>query len=78
MVLQIIERAVSDVHYIDHAQFSIVKVVVGSYVEALSWTHGILSTPAITSYELIVFEVLSLACSVTAFIGSLFLRQHKL
>ncbi|KAF1849201.1 MFS general substrate transporter [Cucurbitaria berberidis CBS 394.84] len=58
---KIIERAVSDVHYADKATPLIGKAVIGSYVEALTWTH-----------------VVSLACSITAFVGSLFLRQHKL
>ncbi|KAF2008123.1 MFS general substrate transporter [Amniculicola lignicola CBS 123094] len=59
--LKIIERAVSDIHYIDHAKPVIASAVVSSYVEALTWTHGY-----------------SLACSMTAFVASLFLRQHKL
>src|SRR5690242_13805667 len=37
---QIIDRAVSDVHYIDKVKPLIAKVIVGSYVEALTWTHG--------------------------------------
>ncbi|KAJ4372895.1 hypothetical protein N0V83_003186 [Neocucurbitaria cava] len=57
----IIERAVSDVHYIDEAKPPIAKAVMGSYIEALTWTH-----------------VLSFACSITAFLGSLFLQQHRL
>ncbi|KAF2119489.1 major facilitator superfamily transporter [Lophiotrema nucula] len=37
--MKIIERAVSDVHYIDHASPTIAKAVIGAYVEALTWTH---------------------------------------
>jgi MFS family permease len=37
---KIIERAVSDVHYIDKAKLSIAKAIVDSYIEALTWTHG--------------------------------------
>ncbi|KAF2791573.1 MFS general substrate transporter [Melanomma pulvis-pyrius CBS 109.77] len=58
---KIIGHAASDVHYIDHAKPAIAKAVVQSYVEALTWTHG-----------------LSLLCSSTALIGSIFLGQHKL
>lgn len=39
---KIIQRAVSNVHYIDHAKSDVVKAVVGSYVEALTWTHGMI------------------------------------
>jgi hypothetical protein len=38
--LKIIESAVSDVHYADHAKPSVGGIVVRSYVEALTWTHG--------------------------------------
>lgn len=38
--LRIIEKAVSDVHYVDKAIPSISKAVAGSYVDALTWTHG--------------------------------------
>lgn len=38
--LQIIESAVSDVHYIDKVKPLIAKVIVSSYIEALTWTHG--------------------------------------
>ncbi|KAF2683010.1 MFS general substrate transporter [Lentithecium fluviatile CBS 122367] len=58
---KIIGRAISDVHYADHAKPSVGKLVIRSYVEALNWTH-----------------VFSLACSLTAFFVSIFLRQHKL
>jgi MFS family permease len=37
---KIIERAVSDLHYIDKAKPSIAKAVVNSYIDALTWTHG--------------------------------------
>ncbi|KAI8933411.1 hypothetical protein NX059_010026 [Plenodomus lindquistii] len=37
---KIIEHAVSDVHYIDRAKSGIAKVVLGSYIDALTWTHG--------------------------------------
>ena len=30
----------SDVHYIDTAKPLIAKVIVNSYIEALTWTHG--------------------------------------
>ena len=30
----------SDVHYADHVDPSVGGIVVGSYVEALTWTHG--------------------------------------
>jgi predicted MFS family arabinose efflux permease len=35
-----IEHAVSDVHYIDEVGSQIAKAIVGSYIEALTWTHG--------------------------------------
>ena len=38
--LEIIEKAVSDVHYVDKVAPSISKAVAGSYVDALTWTHG--------------------------------------
>lgn len=37
---QIIERAVSDIHYIDNAKPRVARAVVSSYIEALTWTHG--------------------------------------
>ncbi|KAJ4287749.1 hypothetical protein N0V90_012453 [Kalmusia sp. IMI 367209] len=37
---KIIERAVSDVHYAEHTKPDISRIVVDSYVNALSWTHG--------------------------------------
>ncbi|KAH7087357.1 major facilitator superfamily domain-containing protein [Paraphoma chrysanthemicola] len=58
---KIIRHALEDVHYAGKAKEKIAKVVVGSYIDALTWTH-----------------VLSLVCSLIAFVGSLFLRQHKL
>lgn len=38
--MQIIERAVADVHYAEHAKPAVSRVVVASYVDALTWTHG--------------------------------------
>ncbi|PSN72115.1 MFS general substrate transporter [Corynespora cassiicola Philippines] len=58
---KVIEEAASDVNYLDHARPAIASIVRSSYIEALTWTH-----------------VLSLTCALTAFVGSLFLRQHKL
>lgn len=37
---KIIEKAVSDVHYVDTATPQIAKAVIGSYIDALTWTHG--------------------------------------
>lgn len=37
---KIIERAVSNIHYLDHAKSAVAKAVVRSYVDALTWTHG--------------------------------------
>ncbi|KAF2727601.1 MFS general substrate transporter [Polyplosphaeria fusca] len=37
---KIIERAVSDVHYIDLAKPRVSQAVVGAYIDALTWTHG--------------------------------------
>jgi MFS family permease len=37
---RIIDEAVSDVHYVDKAKADIANAVVGSYIEALKWTHG--------------------------------------
>ncbi|KAF3034327.1 hypothetical protein E8E12_005324 [Didymella heteroderae] len=59
--IKIIEKAVSDVHYIDKVKPLIAKVIINSYIEALTWTH-----------------VVSLACALTGFVATLFLRQHKL
>ncbi|KAF1950460.1 MFS general substrate transporter [Byssothecium circinans] len=59
--LKIIERAVSDVHYSDHTKPRIAGIVIGSYIEALTYTH-----------------VLSIACSLAAFTGTVFLKEHKL
>lgn len=39
-IRKVIEHAVSDVHYVDEAGSSIAKAVIGSYIEALTWTHG--------------------------------------
>ncbi|ORY11738.1 major facilitator superfamily domain-containing protein, partial [Clohesyomyces aquaticus] len=39
--LKILERAISDVHYIDVAKPRVADAVTASYVEALSWTHGV-------------------------------------
>ncbi|KAJ8108073.1 hypothetical protein OPT61_g8425 [Boeremia exigua] len=58
---KIIEKAVADVHYIDRTKPLIANAIVGSYIEALTWTH-----------------VVSLACALTGFIATLFLRQRKL
>ena len=33
-------EALSDIDYIDRAKPEIARAVVGSYVEALGWTHG--------------------------------------
>lgn len=72
----IIERAVSDVNYVDKATPTVVKAVVGAYIDALTWTHGKKVMPQTrTSLTKTVF---SLACSLTALVGTLFLRQHKL
>ncbi|KAH7130146.1 major facilitator superfamily domain-containing protein [Dendryphion nanum] len=58
---KIIEEAVSNIHYLDYAKGAVAKAVVGSYVEALTWTH-----------------IVSLICSLIAFVGTLFIRQHRL
>lgn len=39
---KIIARAVSDVHYVDKARSVVANAVLGSYVDALTWTHGTL------------------------------------
>ena len=39
-IRRVVERAVSDVHYVDRAVPAVARAVVGSYVEALTWTHG--------------------------------------
>jgi MFS family permease len=74
--LRIIEKAVSDAHYIYRATPSIVRAVEGSYIDALMWTHGKLTTE--WARELLTDTVLSLACSLIALLGTMFLRQHKL
>ncbi|KAH6622024.1 major facilitator superfamily domain-containing protein [Boeremia exigua] len=58
---KIIEKAVSDVHYINKVKPDIANAIIGSYIGALTWTH-----------------VVSLACALTGFIATIFLRQHKL
>jgi MFS family permease len=73
---RIIEGAVSDVHYVNKATPLIGKAVVGSYVEALTWTHGKSKRPHVR--KRLTSTVLSLVCALTAFVGTLFLRQHKL
>ena len=73
---EIIEHAVSDVHYGEKAKPLIANAVVRSYVEALTWTHGEPPLPLLR--VLLIVLVLSLACALTAFSGSIFLRQHKL
>ncbi|KAF2451016.1 MFS general substrate transporter [Karstenula rhodostoma CBS 690.94] len=59
--LKIIERAVSDVHYAEHAKPAISHIVVASYVDALTWTHvlslacsilGFISTAFLTQHKL--------------------------
>jgi MFS family permease len=72
----IIEVAVSDVHYVYRAKPLIVKAVVGSYIDALMWTHGKFTIRRVQS--LLTSTVLSLTCSLIAFVGTMFLRQHKL
>jgi MFS family permease len=37
---RIIDEAVSNVHYVDKAKAVIANAVVGSYIQALEWTHG--------------------------------------
>jgi predicted MFS family arabinose efflux permease len=39
-ISKIIDKASRDVHYVDRARPEIARAVVGSYVEALTWTHG--------------------------------------
>ncbi|KAH4085759.1 hypothetical protein HBI67_099330 [Parastagonospora nodorum] len=73
---RIIGKAVSDVHYVDRATPQVVKAVIGSYVDALTWTHG--KVTETHNYKTLINTVLSLACALTAFVGSLLLRQHKL
>jgi hypothetical protein len=73
---RIVAKAVSDLQYIKKAKPLIVKAVVGSYVVALTWTHG-KSIKSHTNTTL-TKTVLSLACALTAFVGSFLLRQHKL
>jgi MFS family permease len=72
----IIGKAASDVHYVDRATPQVAKAVIGSYVDALTWTHG--KGTNTRNYKTLINTVLSLACALTAFVGSLLLRQHKL
>lgn len=72
----IIEEAVSNVHYIDQATRSIAKAVVGSYVDALTATHS--KSVMYFSMRLLTTLVLSLAFTIVALVGTSFLRQHKL
>lgn len=77
MKSNIIRKAVSDVHYVYRATPQVAKAVVGSYVDALTWTHGKAPTKTHT-HKILINTVLSLACALAAFFGSLLLRQHKL
>ncbi|OLN87344.1 Vacuolar membrane amino acid uptake transporter fnx2-like protein 2 [Colletotrichum chlorophyti] len=61
IVRKIIEKATSNVDYIDHAESHISKAIVQAYVEGLGFSHGV-----------------SLVSSAFAFIGAIFLREHKL
>lgn len=47
---EIIGYAVSDIHYVNKAKPLIVKAVVTSYIEALTWTHGKHSNSSICAY----------------------------
>jgi predicted MFS family arabinose efflux permease len=42
-IARIIDQAARDVRYVDHARPEVARAVVGSYVEALTWTHGMFS-----------------------------------
>ncbi|KAF2278941.1 MFS general substrate transporter [Westerdykella ornata] len=47
---EIVDKATSDVRFIDHATPRIAALVVKAYVEALAWTHGmLLLVPALTA-----------------------------
>jgi MFS family permease len=39
-IFKIIDKAARDVHYVDRASPAVARAIVGSYVEALTWTHG--------------------------------------
>ncbi len=74
---QIIEKAVSNVHYIDKARPIIAEVIADSYIAALTWTHG-----QFKKYKprdnILTIAVVSLACALTGFIATISLRRHKL
>ncbi|KAK7178545.1 hypothetical protein DPSP01_014019 [Paraphaeosphaeria sporulosa] len=53
--MKIIERAVSDVHYAEHAKPAISHIVVASYVDALTWTHVLSLTCSILGFVLTAF-----------------------
>lgn len=44
-ILRIVGQAMRDVHYISHARPEVVGAVVESYIEALTWTHGMFLSP---------------------------------
>lgn len=46
---QIVEHAVSNVHYADQVERLIAKAVVGAYIGGLTWTHG---TPTLLGIEM--------------------------
>ncbi|KAF2021707.1 MFS general substrate transporter, partial [Aaosphaeria arxii CBS 175.79] len=52
---RIIEGATSDVHYIDRASAVVAKAVVRSYVEALTWTHGLSFVASLTAFVAALF-----------------------
>lgn len=69
--MQIIESAVSDVHYIDKVNPLVAKVIVASYVEALTWTHGKLRA-------VICSNCLLIQCSGVIGVCADWLRRHPL
>jgi predicted MFS family arabinose efflux permease len=50
-IARIIDKAARDVHYVDHARPEVASAVVRSYVEALTWTHGIFSFHSLSAIE---------------------------
>lgn len=69
--MQIIESAVSDVHYIDKVKPLIAKAIVSSYVEALTWTHGKI-------HAVIRLDRLLTQCSGVVGMCADWLRRHPL
>ncbi|KAF2845035.1 MFS general substrate transporter [Plenodomus tracheiphilus IPT5] len=55
MKRKIIEHAVSDVHYVDKAKSNIAKAVIGSYIEALTWTHVLSLTCSVIAFTWSLF-----------------------